>query len=215
MKRAFTSVHRSLVCRTISCYESCSWLLKIVKCNKYRFLKSSHSQVRVYTDLHRGFNLFRQMILLKMHFTSNSKPRIFFTTKFSKPPFHPSSYPPLYTHTFQQAWEWNLQACKYLTYIYHMLISPRKEPGNTPSTMHLASWGRNAHISNEQRHLGFHNTEVAQAGPAGEQDAGPGKARPWELGGAVLGWFPAGCATATRIRKSCITFCRENRNGRI
>lgn len=32
---------------------------------------------------------------------------------------------------------------------------------------------------------------------------------------AVLGCFPAGCSVITRIRKSCITFCRENTNGKL
>lgn len=36
-----------------------------------------------------------------------------------------------------------------------------------------------------------------------------------ELGGILLGYFPAECATITRIRKSWITFCQENRNGQI
>lgn len=92
----------------MSCYESCSWLLKIVKCNKYRFLKSSHSQVRMYTDLHCWFNLFHHLILLKMHFTLNSKLRLFFTTKFSKLDAVPAHHSLLYIHAFKQDLEWNL-----------------------------------------------------------------------------------------------------------
>lgn len=190
-----------------------AWLLKIVKCNKYRFLKSSHSQVRVYTDLHHGFNLFHRMILLKMHFTSNSTPRFFY--KFSKPPIRPGSPPLLYAHAFQRAWEWNLQACEYLTYIYHMLIFSRKGAWErTPSTIAAGKLRKKCPYFEPAKHLGFSNTEVAQAGPAGRRTQAP-EGCPWELGGAVLGWFPAGCTTVTRIRKSCITFCRENRNGRI